>query len=436
LATNSKYLLVFCLLFVSLLLLTSSSFSSLGSTNAETLGSWIATSPYPGNTSGLQCVISGSHLYCINGGSAYYAQVSPSGGVGTWIKTTSYPNNITSDSCVSYGGYIYCVSGCCLYGPRPTADDFYASLSSSGIGNWVKTTPYPNPVLGLSCAASDGYIYCVGGYGTVGTLESDHVYYAQISSTGIGKWNQTTNYPITVGAESCSVSKSYIYCVSGETSEGPMPTNSSYYAQVSSSGVGNWTSGTTFPASELINPQSCVPSYGYLYCITGNDYYSHLSPDMGAWIQTTNYPESPGPDTCVGYSQYLYCAGGSSNSVYYSAISSPDNTTTSGTLSVPASTITQSSNSSSTNDSTPTTNITTTTHLNSSSTVVSSTSNSTIITSDRLSVPSNSTSPTQNSAPAQAGLLIGFDTTLEIAAIIIAVIGTTLAIMRRRNTRY
>jgi hypothetical protein len=439
LATKSGYLFSFCLLLVSLILLTSVSFPSLGSTNAESLESWTATSPYPGNASGLQCVTSDPYLYCINGSSVYYTQFSPSGEVGTWTKATSYPNNTTSDSCVSYGDYIYCVSGCCLYGPRPTADDFYGSLSSSGIAKWVKTTPYPNPVLGLSCAASDGYIYCVGGYETVGTLESNQVYYAPISSRGIGTWNETTNYPVTIGAESCSIFNSYIYCVGGDTSKGPMPVNSAYYAPVSSSGVGNWTNGTDFPASELINPQSCVPSDGYLYCITDNDYYSQLGPNVGAWIQTTSYPDSRGPAACVAYAQYLYCAGGSSNSVYYSAISSPGNTTTTtrGTFSIPASTITLNSTSSSTSVSFPTTtNTTTTSYSNSSSVVVIGTSNSTVTTGATSSLSSNSTSSTKSAAAAQVGLLIGFDTTLEIAAVIIAVIGTTLAIMRRRNTRY
>jgi len=84
--------------------------------------------------------------------------VGPSGGGGS---TSSYPTNIAYQSCGTYSGYIYCVGG--NTGSGPTSAVYYAPVSSSGVGAWTSTTSFPTKVEYQSCATSSGYIYCVGG---------------------------------------------------------------------------------------------------------------------------------------------------------------------------------------------------------------------------------------------------------------------------------
>jgi hypothetical protein len=102
---------------------------------------------------------------------------------------------------------------------------------------WGATTSYPVNVTGQSCVTYSGYIYCVGGY--IGQNPSDPVYYAPISSAGVGTWvRSSNNYPISVYDESCVVGTSTtlfgttasIICVGGETNAGGTQATSSVYA--------------------------------------------------------------------------------------------------------------------------------------------------------------------------------------------------------------
>ena len=83
---------------------------------------------------------------------------------------------------------------------------YFGPLSGSGVTGWTKSTPYPFQATGLSCVTSSGYIYCVGGFTYGGSQDNASVYYAPVSSSGIGAWQKTTSYPIAVYAQSCVTS--------------------------------------------------------------------------------------------------------------------------------------------------------------------------------------------------------------------------------------
>lgn len=222
-------------------------------------------------------------------------------------------------------------------GPRPTGAAYYAPLSpSGGVGAWVKTATYPSPAIGLSCAASAGFIYCVGGANTVGTLESNATYYAPISSSGVGQWAATTNYPGTVDDESCVTSGGFIYCVAGYTALGPQAISATYYAPVSSAGIGAWKAGTAYPTAD--SGLSCVTVGGSVYCIGGITgqgdatdavYYAQLSSSggIGAWNSAESYPTDI-ITSCVASGSVIFCVSGSTSSgvegdtdaVYYMSV--------------------------------------------------------------------------------------------------------------------
>ena len=198
--------------------------------SSKGVGTWKKTTSYPTNLAFQSCLASGGYIYCVggitplgNGGAVYFAKLS-STGVGTWKKTTSYPTNIEQQSCVVSGGYIYCVGG---YPGSPVVD--FAKLSSSGVGAWTATTDYPTTIEDQSCFVSGNYVFCLGGYAGGIAIIAD-VFSAKLSSSGVGAWTATTEYPLPIQNQSCVVSGRYVYCVGGWA--GSAYTNAVYFASV------------------------------------------------------------------------------------------------------------------------------------------------------------------------------------------------------------
>ncbi len=263
---------------------TSSSISG-SSTN---ITAWTAdANSYPSPVNSQSCLVYSGDIFCVGGSydtgpddipSSYYASLN-NGEVGTWNVTTAYPTAIDTLSCVAYSGYIYCVGGNSEPAGSSSSQDltynlvWYAPISSSGIGNWTETTAYPVGANGIYipiCYTTGGYIYCLGGLDSNGNAVNS-VYYASLSSTGVGTWTQTTSYPISLTSQACVINSGTIYCIGGEGSNQGQYYNSVYYAPISSSGIGNWTktsSSGNFPDSATT---SCVLLSGNIYCIGGAD---------------------------------------------------------------------------------------------------------------------------------------------------------------------
>jgi hypothetical protein len=339
------------ILIASAAVLLALSLSLLGSASAETIPSWSSTTGYPTVIDSQSCAITSTgYIVCVGGinssteiDSVYSATVSSSGGVGSWTSSSNtYPeiavDNVPSDtqsgvaaqSCVAYPAsgnqYVACVGG--QVGGVESNAIFYAQVSSSGVGTWTASGSYPEGDIDLqSCVYYSGYIYCVGGFyfasDTVYGL-SNVVYYAPVSSSGVGSWGSASGYG-GVENQSCAVSGGYIYCVGGGSDE-------VYYASLSSSGgVGTWSSTTNYPTS--IANQSCVTSSAYIYCVggfTGSSvvstvYYASLSSSgVGTWSSTGQYG-SLMYQSCNPYTGgYIYCVGGSTNTAGTGAQSAVD----------------------------------------------------------------------------------------------------------------
>jgi len=169
--------------------------------------------------------------------------------------------------CSIYNGYIYCVGSSASPSASPYNLVYYAPVSSIGIGAWASTTSYPVPEPD-GCSIYNGYIYCVGGAGI-----SSNVYYAPVSSTGIGAWQATTSYPPSVGIEGngCSIYNGYIYCVGS----GASPYTQVYYAPVSSTGIGAWQATTSYPVA-MEDAYCEIPG-------SGGGFLSGGGPSTGPW---------------------------------------------------------------------------------------------------------------------------------------------------------
>lgn len=336
-AKSSVLIVLLCLSGVSIVAL-----STVSSAHAEALGSWTTTSTPPssgGNVGGsISCSPYSGFVYCVGSDgsteNAYFAPISSSG-IGTWSFTTEYPTSsgnggVESISCGIASGYIYCVGGQTQgSGGKPVNATYFAPVSSSGIGAWTSTTKYPVPVSGESCVIVAGYIYCVGGL-------DNYAYFAPISSSGIGTWSSTSDYPLdVVTQQTCASSGQYIYCVGGETGpQGLNATDGVYYASLSSSGIGSWYNSTSYPSAEY-GMGCAVSGAAYLYCVAGvNQNYVYTtavnyapvsSSGVGAWTSTISYPNSGVANSpCVISGSYIYCISTSTSAspAHYAYISS------------------------------------------------------------------------------------------------------------------
>jgi len=299
---------------------------------------WKSVATYPlevsdaFGVSGQQCVNSTVYIYCIGGqdlalgphNSVYASSAisSSSSNITSWTpQSSSYPQTIFAQACVASSGYVYCVGGTYDDAGDDIASSYYAPLGSRGVvGTWVPTTSYPVPVDSQYCVASAGYIYCVGGFeevhGTNATrVQSDDVYYASLSPSGIGTWNQSTTYPANTYSPSCFATNGYIYCLGGVDGNGNGQ-STDYYASLSSAGVGTWNPTTAYPFQGIL--QACAFSTGLIYCVGGEQssgfisaaYYATVSSGgIGGWTKATNYPDSASTN-CVILSGNMYCMGG------------------------------------------------------------------------------------------------------------------------------
>lgn len=319
------------------------------------VGAWLSSTPYPTSLisdSSDSCVASSGYAYCVGGttstgptNAVNFAPLS-SGGVGTWMRTTSYPINITSESCVASSGYIYCIDGDGYSGGTFGIFNsvYYSALSSSGVGPWTGTTSYPISVYGQTCVANSGYVYCFGGISlSCGGLSCNAVYYASLTSNGVGNWMSTTAYPTGIGLAPCVAYSGYVYCVGGEIQTGAN-SNATYFAPFVPTGVGTWASTTSYP--NITAGESCVIDAATIYCVGGIKpgivptpppppvlYATLSSAGIGPWNPTTHYPTEVDRGFCVDSSGYIFCIGGyartndsnpeiPTNAVYYAPITS------------------------------------------------------------------------------------------------------------------
>jgi N-acetylneuraminic acid mutarotase len=305
-------------------------------------GGWGSTTSYPLSLDDESCVTSGVYIYCIGGftgdtytadgsqstSAAYFALLSPRGGISSWENTASYPTIVNTESCSAYNGDVYCIGG--YTGSGATDSVYYAALSSTGVSQWNQTANYPENVFSQSCSVWEGYIYCVGGYLPSG-LPTNSVYYARLSSSGVTAWNAGASYPTNITSQSCVPAGGYLYCVGGIDDENPAVTNAVYSAALTPSGLSAWTETSSYPTS--VDIQSCVASDGSIYCIGGASnfaatdsvYYATVDPSglLSAWASAVSYPAVIGEQSCIASSGLIYCIGGAhsaaehTESVYY-----------------------------------------------------------------------------------------------------------------------
>src|SRR5438876_1143061 len=239
------------------------------------LSSWSSTTNYPIGIEFPSCVMSSGFVYCIAGDNSssltnavYFAPLLPAGGAGSWSSSTSYPLRLQSQSCVTSSGYVYCIGGDTHGGlANSTSAVYFAPLSSSGVGSWSSATSYPLNVISPSCVVGSGFAYCIGGdtathspFGGTFTGFTSAVYFASLSSSGVGSWASTTSYPTVIYTQSCALDSGFVYCIGGNNGSGvPSGTWSNGVFFASTSPNTTSTSISCSPSSVAVNqPTQCT----------------------------------------------------------------------------------------------------------------------------------------------------------------------------------
>ncbi len=207
---------------------------------------------------------------------AFYAPVSGYG-IGQWHNTTDFPAPFINSGCSIYNGYIYCL----------TNVTSYVSISVPKPGSSpVSTPPSTNQTLNKTSNQSSNY-------STVLTQTRTQAYYAPISSSGIGKWRLTNSFPINFTNLGCSIYNGYIYCV-GNTTESVMPsspgtawnsTSTIFYLLSNAISSANTSANTTAEINLIIR------NYSASLVNTSSSYFASVSSNgIGQWHSTTQYP--------------------------------------------------------------------------------------------------------------------------------------------------
>ncbi|MCI4345087.1 MAG: hypothetical protein L3J87_05635, partial [Thermoplasmata archaeon] len=337
---------------------------------------------------GDSCVANGTFVYCVGGqnfqtgtdlSDVFFANVSAAGVSGPWSETTDYAaaSGITGSSgvgvefpsCVSYQGYVYCVGGAHSGSPSIVSQVFFAPLSAQGVGAWVETTDYGAAsgssgsggfaAFDLSCAPANGYAYCVGG-------GSSKVFFAPLSSSGVGAWTETTDFAATSGtsgsggesvtATSCVTNTTYLYCIGGSAGGA---TSKVFFAPVSSSGVGAWAEATDYGAASgalgsgglAIYATACLVYAQWVLCVDGNNitnvatdnvsYAKLSSTGVGPWAAGIAYGDAPFFSyylSCLLDQLVAFCTGGGASQIYLAYLTATAPSVTSLTTALSATT--------------------------------------------------------------------------------------------------
>lgn len=128
--------------------------------------------------------------------SAVYTAPVSNGTIGSWTSTTPLPNRVFDHMSVSDGAGHVLVLGGFVPGAGPVATTYVATVNNDGtLGQWLATTPLPEPLGEASAAVAGGYVYVTGGHTTSYVAVSD-VYSAPINSDGtLGAWTKLVSLP-------------------------------------------------------------------------------------------------------------------------------------------------------------------------------------------------------------------------------------------------
>ncbi len=325
-----------------------------------TIGTWVTTSSFTTGRYGLAAAAYNGYVYVTGGtndtnyyNDVQYAKIDPAGQTRAW--TTDSTHTISAPralSCaVAYNGWLYDLGGSTTDSNSGNIATVQATqIASSGtIGTWTSTgmTALPAGRGAMGCAASNGFLYVIGGNVTTGSNDGA-VLYSAISSTGtLGAWTTSANNIASVNAaftpshNGAFIYDGYIYSVGGDHSSGSGADHNQgvYYAVLNSDGsTGTWAA--TSSLSGNYSTRGYAMANGYFYALggivsggasnTASVEYAAINSDgtVGTWATTTSLPTAYADMQAATVNGCIYTVGGETtastnmNNIYYACPSS------------------------------------------------------------------------------------------------------------------
>lgn len=194
---------------------------------------------------GASSAIYNGRLYVTGGNNAagtlytdvIYATINSSGTLGTW---TTAPTGFTTarygHNAIIYNGYLYIIAGF-NSGAAVLGDVQFTQINAStgALGTWKNTTS----ILGrrfAGAAASNGFIYLVGGVNATTTTKSD-VLMAHIGENGdLEEWSLEKSMGSARQGEGVNIYNGYLYAVGGLSSSAGTYYNTTEYSPLYAAG--------------------------------------------------------------------------------------------------------------------------------------------------------------------------------------------------------
>ena len=250
-----------------------------------------------------------NHNISLNGGN--------SANLTTWISNPYYLTTaVDNHGVVAANGYVYSVGGDTGgFDSTPYAGVSYSRINADGsLASFNSTTSLPQALACSSVVAANGFIYSIGGW--PGSSNIGTVYYARINSDGsLGTWKQNKN-SLSYGTclSAAAASNGYIYVLGGY--DGSYKNNVSYAKLNPDGSTGSFTSsGNTLWTG--MNQNTAVILNGVLYNMGGKDggsaysyvYAANIDPSngsVGSWYQTGSLPNVATNFSAVTQNGYIY----------------------------------------------------------------------------------------------------------------------------------
>ena len=200
----------------------------------------------------------------------YFAVPAANGALAGWQATTALPGLRARHALAAWDGRLYVVGG--EDGQSDTvATVLYASVASNHtVGDWIETTPLPEPRQDLAAVAHDGHLLALGGRsGGDGNTQRDTVWAAPIRTDGsLGEWAELPPLPAARYNHAAFVRGDHVYVVGGRA--GGTCFSDVLHARLGPGArPGPWTSAPALPAPR--SHLGVAASHGFLYAVGGAD---------------------------------------------------------------------------------------------------------------------------------------------------------------------
>lgn len=278
--------------------------------NADgTLGAWTSAGTIPGTFAWATSCVTGNYVYLMGGSpdgtngttATYKAPINADGTIGAWVPAVALPQAVMSGHVFATRGWIHYIGGQSAGVWKNTV--YSAPLSGDGnMGAWVSAPNLTLAVAGFRLIVTKNRVYIVGGEYSAGNY-TNQIASAPINMDGsLGSWTQVQAFPTNIVAQTVYVTKTRVYMIGGQTAGGVFTTNV-YQATINDDGtLGNWTTGTVFPAG--LSNTTLFAAGGKLYSIGGYNgtssvtsvYVANISGglnDYSSYYNGTILPASP-----------------------------------------------------------------------------------------------------------------------------------------------